>query len=249
MAETNAKILVSLLSALPKPPAKPSTTNHSVLVHLDTEEIPLTPTLDATKLNVKLTTTVLHNWPVTQEHSNVSILVQLSLVAKDLAELKTTNQSATANLVSSLPMDNVWTLMNVPSLVLVILQPFAETPLDLSLAHAQKEVLEMPEHQDVNQEENVPMTEIVQLLQLVVKEDVLIHALDNVDKELFVTLLPTKLSAHVPLELVEILGLNVDNWNVWRTQIALLEDLVFKTSVLMLAALMVSVVPMQSVQS
>lgn len=230
-------------------PVKPLDTSLSVHVHLDTEETPLIPTLAATRWSVKLTTIALPTWLVIPRHKGVSILVQLLPVEKDLVGLKTTNQSATVNLVSSLLMDNVWTLTSVPSLVLVTLQLFAVTLLDPSPVLAQKEVLEMPEHQDANPEESALMTEIVPQHLLAEKADVLILALVNVALEPLVKSLGIRPSAHVQCELEAIQGLNVDNWNVWKTPTVLLEDLVSRTSALMLAASTVFAVSMPSVPS
>ena len=59
---------------------------------------------------------------------------------RDLAVLKTTNLSATANQDSSLSMVNVWTLMNALCKALATHLPFAGILLDHSLALAQREV-------------------------------------------------------------------------------------------------------------
>jgi hypothetical protein len=108
--------------------------------------------------------------------------------------------------------------------------------------------LEMLKIQAVNQEVNVKLIEIVPLLQPVVKEDVLILALVNVDPELFVKWLPIKPFALVPPEPVVIQDLNADNWNVSKIQNVPLEDLAFKVNAWMLVLLLEYVVPMPFVQ-
>lgn len=136
---------MNLLSALKKPHAKPSTTNHFAHAHLATEETPLTPTLVVTKLNVKPVLTVLPIWPVMSTSNDASIPVEEPPVEKDPVELKITNLFATAHQDSNQPMVNVWTLMNVPSQDHAMPQPFAEIHLVLSPALALKVVWEMPE--------------------------------------------------------------------------------------------------------
>lgn len=228
---------------------KPSVTSLSVLVLLDTEETLLIPTLAATKSSVKLTAIVLPTWLVTPRLKGASIHVQLSPVEKDLAGLKTINQSVIVNLVSNHPMDNVWTLMSVPNLALVIHLPFVEILLDPSLVLVQKAVLEMPEHQAANQEENVSMIEIVQQHLLVEKEDALILALVNVVLEPLVKSLVIRPSVLVQQEQEETQEQNVGNWNASKTQTVQSEDLVSRTNVWMLVVLTVSVASMPFVPS
>jgi hypothetical protein len=138
--------------------------------------------------------------------------------------------------------------MNVPNQTLVIPLPFVEIHQDLLLVLVRREVLEMLKIQAVNQEVNAKLIEIVPLLQHVVKEDVLILALVNVDPELFVKWLPIKPFALVPPEPVVIQDLNADNWNVSKIQNVPLEDLAFKVNAWMLVLLLEYVVPMPFVQ-
>ena len=232
-----------------RPPAKPSITNPSALVLLVTEETPLIPTLVVTELNAKLTMIVPLPSLVTRKTKNVLILAMVSLaVKKALAERKTINPFATANLVTNLSMANVLILMNALSPDLAIPQPFVATPLDPSLARVPREVLEMPEIQVANPDPNAKLTVIAPRPQLVGLVGVLILALVNVVKVLFVKWLPIKPFALVLPELPETLGLNADNLNVWKIRNVPWVDLASKTSVWMLAHWLEFVVPMLFVQ-
>jgi hypothetical protein len=74
------------------------------------------------------------------------------------------------------------------------------------------------------------------------------HVLDSADKGLIVMLWVIKLSVLVRPALSGIPGQNADNWSVLKIMTALLEGLVFKTNVLMLAVCLEFVEQMLSVQ-